>query len=446
MFETLTDKLGALLKRLRGRGVLTEADIDEALKEVRRALLEADVHFSVVKSFVESVRARAVGVSVLESLTPGLQVVKIVHETLTQLIGEKSKGIEPAATLPTLLMLVGLQGSGKTTTAAKIARFYQSKGKRVLLVAADLHRPAAVDQLRTHASTLKVPLISPDGDTHPLHVAKRGMEVGKRDFLDMVIVDTAGRHQVDTQLMDELATMKSAILPHEILFVADAMTGQIAVNVAKAFHEKLTLTGVVLTKTEGDARSGALLSIRQMTGVPVRFLGTGETLDALDVCYPDRMASRILGMGDALSLIEKAESNFTRESAQLMAQKIRSNRFTLNDFRVQMQHLKGWGSLDRMLEMIPGVGRLQKQIDASEVAKEMKQIEAIISSMTPGEREAPEVIDGSRRRRIARGSGTSVQEINRLLKQFQEAKKMMKQFSSGRKWGGGRLGMSHLMS
>jgi signal recognition particle subunit SRP54 len=433
MFETLTQKLEGLLKSLRGKGLLTEQNIDEALQGVRMSLLEADVHFSVVKGFIDRVRAKAVGVEVMKSLTPGLQVVKIVHEELTELMGKKGSGLQMSPNPPTVIMLVGLQGSGKTTTVGKLARAYQAKGLRPLLVAADLQRPAAVAQLQTHATTLKVSIVLPDGETDPLVVARRGIEQGRAQDADMVIVDTAGRLQVDEPLMDELVRMKSAISPHEILLVADAMTGQVAVNVAKGFHDRLGLTGVIFTKTEGDARSGAILSIRQMTGAPVKFIGTGEKLDALEAFHPDRMASRILGMGDALSLIEMAQENYTKDHAVQLTQKIRTDRFTLDDFSAQMKQFKNIGSIEKLLSMIPGMGRMQGQIDVNKVSGELKAVEAMISSMTRREREDPAIINGSRRLRVAKGSGTSVQEVNRLLKQFSEAKKMMKQMTAGKK-------------
>lgn len=433
MFETLTQKLDELLKSLRGRGVLTEQNIDEALRGVRMSLLEADVHFSVVKGFIDRVREKAVGVAVMKSLTPGLQVVKIVHEELTELMGKKGSGLQMAPHPPTVVMLVGLQGSGKTTTVGKLARAYQAKGLRPLLVAADLQRPAAVAQLQTHATTLKVSIVLPEGETDPLAVARRGIEQGRLQDADLVIVDTAGRLQIDEPLMDELVRMKSVVSPHEILLVADAMTGQVAVNVAKGFHERLGLTGVIFTKTEGDARSGAILSIRQMTGAPVKFIGTGEKLDALEAFYPDRMASRILGMGDALSLIEMAQENYSKEEAVQLTQKIRSDRFTLEDFSAQMKQFKNIGSIEKLFSMIPGMAKMQGQIDVNKVNGELKAVEAMISSMTRREREDPAIINGSRRLRVAKGSGTSVQEVNRLLKQFSEAKKMMKQMTAGKK-------------
>jgi signal recognition particle subunit SRP54 len=440
MLENLTKKLDTVFKNLRGKGLLTEQNIDEALKEVRLALLEADVHFKVAKSFIEAIRIKAVGKEVLESLTPGQQVVKIVWEELSSLMGEKGKGIALSSAPPTVVMLVGLQGSGKTTTAGKLARLYKREGKRVLLVAADLQRPAAVDQLQTLGRNIEVPVLLPESEKDPVVVVRRGVSQGKEQGFDLVIVDTAGRLQIDEPLMLELVRMKSQVGPHEILFVADAMTGQTAVNVAQTFHQKLGLTGIILTKTEGDARGGALLSIRSTTGSPVKFIGTGEKLDAFEPFHPDRMASRILGMGDVLSLVELAEQNYSKEQASQLAKKIRNEQFTLEDFSQQLKQLKKMGSLEKILEMIPGVKNLRSLPDQEEMEKEMKHVEAIISSMTPRERQEPGMINGSRRKRISRGSGTSVQEINRLLKQFYQAKKMLKAFSGGKK-GLGRMTM-----
>lgn len=440
MLENLTKKLDAVFKNITGKGLLTEQNIDEALKEVRLALLEADVHFKVAKSFVEGIRVKAVGKEVLESLTPGQQVVKIVWEELSSLMGDKGKGVVFSSSPPTIVMLVGLQGSGKTTTAGKLARLYKRDGKRVLLVAADLQRPAAVDQLQTLGKNIEVPVVLPGSEKDPVAVARLGVSQGKDQGFDLVIVDTAGRLQVDEPLMQELVRMKSQLAPHEILFVADAMTGQTAVNVAQTFHQKLGLTGIILTKSEGDARGGALLSIRSATGTPVKFIGTGEKLDAFELFHPDRMASRILGMGDVLSLVELAEQNYSREQASQLAKKIRNEQFTLEDFSQQLKQLKKMGSLEKILEMIPGVKNLKTLPDQDEMEKEMKHVEAIISSMTPFERQEPGIINGSRRKRISKGSGTSVQEINRLLKQFYQAKKMLKAFS-GKKKGLGRMMM-----
>ena len=441
MLENLTKKLDAVFKNITGKGLLTEQNIDEALKEVRLALLEADVHFKVAKSFVEGIRVKAVGKEVLESLTPGQQVVKIVWEELSSLMGEKGKGVVFSSSPPTVVMLVGLQGSGKTTTAGKLARLYKRDGKRVLLVAADLQRPAAVDQLQTLGKNIEVPVVLPGAEKDPVVVTRLGLAQGKEQGFDLVIVDTAGRLQVDEPLMQELVRMKSQVAPHEILFVADAMTGQTAVNVAQTFHQKLGLTGIILTKAEGDARGGALLSIRSATGTPVKFIGTGEKLDAFELFHPDRMASRILGMGDVLSLVELAEQNYSREQASQLAKKIRNEQFTLEDFSQQLKQLKKMGSLEKILEMIPGVKNLKALPDQGEMEKEMKHVEAIISSMTPDERQEPGIINGSRRKRISKGSGTSVQEINRLLKQFYQAKKMLKAFSGGKKKGLGRMMM-----
>ena len=439
MLENLTKKLDAALKNVRGRGLLTQENIEEALKEVRLALLEADVHFKVVKSFIEAVRAKAVGKEVLESLTPGQQIIKIVWEELSRLMGEKGVGIPLASALPTVVMLVGLQGSGKTTTAGKLARFYKKEGRRVLLVAADLQRPAAVDQLQTLGKNLEIPVAAPESEKDAATLIERAVARGRSEGFDLVIVDTAGRFQIDEPLMEELVQIKSKTPPNEILLVADAMTGQTAVNVAEVFHKRLGITGIILTKTEGDARGGAILSIRSMTGAPVKFIGTGEKLDAFEPFYPDRMASRILGMGDVLSLIELAERNYSKEQAQILDEKIRKEQFTLEDFSQQLKQLKKMGSLEKILEMIPGVKNLKALPDSDQMEKEMKHVEAIISSMTPRERRDPTIINGSRRKRISKGSGASVQEVNRLLKQFYQAKKMMKRLSGGRMKGFGKM-------
>ncbi len=439
MLENLTKRLDTALKSLRGKGLLTEAHVEETLKEVRLALLEADVHFRVVKSFIESIRAKAVGREILESLTPGQQVIKVVWEELTRLMGEKGGGLTLASQPPTIILLVGLQGSGKTTTTAKLAKLYKDQGKKVLLVAADLQRPAAVDQLQILGKTVGVPVASPTVEKDPVEVISKGVRQGTEQDADLVLIDTAGRLQIDESLMEELVRVKSAVSPHEILLVADAMTGQAAVNVAETFHQKLALTGVILTKTEGDARGGAILSIRAVTGAPIRFIGTGEKLDAFEIFHPDRIASRILGMGDVLSLIELAEQNYSREQAEALGKKLRSDQFTLEDFRQQIKQVKKMGSLEKILEMIPGVKGLNVLPDQGDVEKEMRRIEAIICSMTSRERRDPGVINGNMRKRIAKGSGTSVQEVNRLLKQFFEAKKMMKLLSGAKRKGLGRM-------
>ncbi|NOY83222.1 MAG: signal recognition particle protein [Nitrospirae bacterium] len=435
MLENITKRLDKLFKKIRGRGLLTEENIDETLREVRLALLESDVHFKVAKNFCEAVRKKAVGKAVLESLTPGQQVVKIVSEELTELMGGQSKGLALADLPPTVVMLVGLQGSGKTTTAGKLALFFKKKDKRVLLVAADLQRPAAVDQLQTLGKSIEVSVVSPDAETNPVAAAEKGIEYGRVHGFDVVILDTAGRIEVDEALMAELSDMKVAVKPDEILLVADAMTGQTAVNVAETFHQKLVLTGVVLTKTEGDARGGAILSIRAVTGAPVRFIGTGEKLDALELFHPDRMASRILGMGDVLSLVELAQEKTDLAEAALLEQKIRKDQFTLDDFSAQLNQMKKMGGAAKLMQMIPGMQRMKAIPDQAKIEREMKSVQAMISSMTRRERREPGIITGSRRKRISRGSGTSVQALNRLLKQFYQAKKMMKRMSSGKRMG-----------
>lgn len=441
MLENLTKRLDAVLLNVRGKGLLTAEHVDEALKEVRLAFLEADVHFKVVKTFIEAIRAKAIGKEVLESLSPGQQIVKIVSEELTQLLGEQGGGFSLASKPPTIVLLVGLQGSGKTTTAGKLGRFYKREGRRVLLVAADLQRPAAIEQLQTLGKNIEVAVVAPVAEKDPLPLIERGIAQGRAEGCDLIIIDTAGRLQIDERLMDELVRIKSKISPHEILLVADAMTGQTAVNVAEAFHKKLDLTGIVLTKTEGDARGGALLSIRSITGAAVKFIGTGEKLDAFEPFYPDRMASRILGMGDVLSLIEMAEKNYSREQAESLAKKVRSDQFTLADFGQQLKQIKKLGSFEKIIEMIPGMRNVKALPDQGQMEKEMKQVEAIISSMTPEERRDPGIINGSRRKRISKGSGSTPQDINRLLKQFYEAKKMMKLFSGAKRKGLGKMSM-----
>ncbi|MFQ5579523.1 MAG: signal recognition particle protein [Nitrospiria bacterium] len=439
MLENLTKKLDAIFKKIRGRGLLTDKNIDEALREVRLALLEADVHFKVAKSFIESVRVKAVGKEILEGLAPGQQVVKVVWEELSRLMGEKGENIALSPKPPTLVMLVGLQGSGKTTTAGKLARRFKRDGKRVLLVAGDLHRLAAVSQLQTLGKGLDVPVMEPGGEKDPVSVIKKGAVRGSAEGFDVVIFDTAGRLQVDEALMAELVQMKSGISPDEIIFVADAMTGQTAVNVARKFHQDLGLTGIILTKAEGDARGGALLSIRSVTGAPIKFIGTGEKLEDLEPFHPDRMASRILGMGDVLSLVELAEESYSKEQAEILEKKIRKEEFTLEDFALQVKQMKKIGGMEKIMDMIPGAKNLKSLPDQSKIEREMKHVEAIISSMTCKERRSPSIINGNRRKRISRGSGTSVQEINRLLKQFYQAKKMLKRMSSGKMKGLGQM-------
>jgi len=435
MFEGFSKKLETVLQRFRSRGGLGSEEVDLALKEIRLALLEADVHFKVVKSFIESVRIRAVGAEVSESLTPGQQVIKIVWEELSNLMGQKGAIPLPVRETPEIVMLVGLQGAGKTTTVGKLGAFYKKQGKRVLLVAADLKRAAAVDQLQSLGKKIDVSVLIPLPNEHPVALVKRAVHFAKEKAYDKLLIDTAGRLQIDDAMMEELVEMKTSASPHEIWLVADAMTGQVAVNLADLFHKKLSLTGAILTKTEGDARGGAVLSIRSVTQVPIQFIGTGEQIEALEPFYPDRIASRILGMGDVLSLIELTEQNYSKEHAQQLQKKVRSNQFTLEDFRDQMKQMKKMGGLEKILEMIPGIKKVKP--DMEQLGKEMKGIEAILSSMTAQERQDPGIINASRRKRIAKGSGTTIQEINRLTKQFYEAKKMLKRFSGGKKFGFG---------
>jgi signal recognition particle subunit SRP54 len=428
MFDSLTDRLGDVFTSLRGRGRLSEKDIDQALREVRLALLEADVNVSVVKGFLSRVKARAVGEEVSKSLTPGQQVIKIVHEELVATLGAETmplaKGRPPSAVL-----MVGLQGSGKTTTAAKLARLLKAQGKKVMLVAADLQRPAAIDQLETLGGRIEVPVFA-DRKTKPVRLVKAAMKEALKTGRDVVIVDTAGRLQIDAELMSELTEIRKAVEPDEVLLVVDAMTGQDAVNVATGFQERVGLTGLVLSKLDGDARGGAAISVREVTGAPVKFAGVGERLDDLEVFHPDRMASRILGMGDVMTLIEKAEATFDEAEAEKTARKLQKGDFTLEDFLTQFQSMKRMGPLKDILAMLPGSGSLMRDVDVDD--RDVRRVEAIIQSMTPEERRNPKVIGGSRKRRIASGSGTRPQDVNRLLKQFAEAQKMMKTLAGGR--------------
>jgi len=434
VFSGLGEKLQATLKKLRGKGKLTEKDVTEALREVRMALLEADVNLKVVKDFVNAVKERAVGADVLESLTPGQQIVKIVHEELMKLLGGSTSRIAIASKPPTVLMLVGLQGAGKTTHAGKLALSLRKSGRHPLLVACDVYRPAAIEQLQVLGRQLDIPVFSLPGNTNPVEIARQGKEAAMRQGRDLVIIDTAGRLHIDEKLMQELKDIKSAVVPHEILLVVDAMTGQDAVNVAESFNSALGIDGVIVTKLDGDTRGGAALSIKAVTGKPIKFAGMGEKLDTLEVFHPDRMASRILGMGDVLSLIEKAEQAYDKKKAEELEKKMRTQSFTLEDFLDQLQQVRNMGPLDQVLGMIPGFAANKHLKDFQPDEKELKHIEAIIYSMTPNERRKPDTIDGSRRKRIAAGSGTSVQEVNRLLKQFEQARKMMKSLSEmGRK-------------
>ncbi|MGE0684750.1 MAG: signal recognition particle protein [Candidatus Binatia bacterium] len=443
MFESLGEKLDAVFRRLRGHGTLTEKNIEEALREVRLALLEADVNFRVVKDFVERVKSQALGQEVLASLSPGQQVVKIVHNELVELLGGTRAELDLAAPPPVVLMLVGLNGSGKTTSAGKLARYLKLELKRSpYLIPADTYRPAAIDQLRIIASDIGVavhPTPTDGSATDPVAVAKEGLEAARRQGHDIAIIDTAGRLQIDEELMAELERLKAAARPHQILLVADAMTGQEAVNVATGFHSRLGLNGVILTKVEGDARGGAALSLRTITGKPILFIGIGEKLDAFEPFYPDRAASRILGMGDVLSLIEKAEKVYDQKQAEILEKKLRKNQFTLEDFYDQMRMLKKMGSMTDLIGMLPGGKKLMQGADMTAAEKEFKHIEAIICSMTKEERKKPEILNGSRRKRIATGSGTSVAEVNRFLKQYLEAKKMMRKMTQ---MGMGKMGRS----
>ncbi|WP_069649680.1 signal recognition particle protein [Caloranaerobacter ferrireducens] len=425
IFESLAEKLQKTLGKLKSKGKLSEKDVNDAMREVKLALLEADVNFRVVKKFINNVKERAVGHEVMESLTPGQQVIKIVSDELTKLMGETQSKIEFASSPPTIIMLCGLQGAGKTTTSGKLGGLLKKNGKSPLLVACDVYRPAAIKQLQVVGSSIGVPVFSMGDKQDPVNIAKAAIEYGKKNGNDVIIIDTAGRLHIDEDLMDELENIKDEVKPHEILLVVDAMTGQDAVTVAKTFDDRLGINGVILTKLDGDARGGAALSIRAVTQKPIKFVCMGEKLDQIEPFHPDRMASRILGMGDVLSLIEKAQASLDAKKAIELEKKLRSQQFTFEDFLEQLQQMKNLGPLDQILEMIPGMGSKQlKNLKVDE--KELVKIEAIIQSMTKEERQNPSIIDGSRRKRIAKGSGTSIQDVNRLLKQFKETKKMLK--------------------
>lgn len=444
IFESLSDRLQATFKKLRGHGKLTEDDVNEAMREVRMALLEADVNFKVVKQFIKTVKERAIGQDILETLTPAQVVIKIVDEELTKLMGGTQSRINMSPKPPTIIMMVGLQGAGKTTSAGKLGLALKKQGKRPLLVAADIYRPAAITQLQVLGKQLDIPVFSMEQGTDAVTIAKNSIGYSQSHACDVVIIDTAGRLQIDEKLMQELRDIKSEVHPHEILLVVDAMTGQESVNVAQAFNDALGLDGVVMTKLDGDARGGAALSVKAVTGVPIKFIGLGEKLEPLEPFHPDRMASRILGMGDVLSLVEKAQATFDMEEAKKMEKKLRKDEFTLDDFLAQMQQVKKLGSLDNILGLIPGMGGLKKQLAGQDIdldGKEMRQIEAIIKSMTPKERANITIINGSRRKRIAMGSGTRVQDVNKLLKQFGEMKKMMKKMKKMQK---GKKGLPNL--
>ena len=429
-FESLTEKLAATFKRLRGKGRLSESDVKQAMKEIKMALLEADVNFKVVKNFIASVSERAVGTDVMESLTPAQMIVKIVNEELTALMGGGDSKLKISSTPPTVVMLVGLQGAGKTTNGAKLAGLMKKQGKRPLLVACDIYRPAAIQQLEVVGGQLDLPVFQM-GQANPVDIAKAAVEHARRHGNDMVFLDTAGRLHVDEQLMDELRSIKAAVSPTEILLVVDAMIGQDAVTAAKAFDDALDIDGVMLTKLDGDARGGAALSIRAVTGKPIKFAGTGEKLDNIEVFHPDRMASRILGMGDVLSLIEKAEQTLDAKKAAEQLERMRKNKFTLSDFYDQLTQLKNMGDLQDIASMIPGMGG--KKMDLTVDEKGLARTEAIIQSMTPYERENPSVLNSSRKKRIAAGSGTQVVDVNRLLKQFESIQQLTRQFSNPKK-------------
>ncbi|MBB6449325.1 signal recognition particle subunit SRP54 [Geomicrobium halophilum] len=443
-FEGLAERLQETMSKIKGKGKVSEADVKTMAREVRLALLEADVNFKVVKQFVNRVKERAVGQEVMKSLTPGQQVIKVVNEELTDLMGREESKLEQAEKPPTVIMMVGLQGSGKTTTAAKLANYLRKeKNRNPMLVAADVYRPAAIDQLNTLGKQLNMPVYSQGTEANPVDIVREGVEQAKAENHDYVLLDTAGRLHVDETLMEELQGMKDAVQPDEVLLVVDAMTGQDAVNVAEHFNEQLSISGVVLTKLDGDTRGGAALSIRAVTEKPIKFAGMGEKIDQLETFHPERMASRILGMGDVLSLIEKAQTNVDEERAKELEKKMRNADISFDDFLEQLEQVKSMGPLEDILGMIPGAGKMKglknMQVDESQIGR----VEAIVRSMTKAEKQDPKLMNASRKRRIAKGSGTTVQDVNKLLKQFEDMKKMMKQMSSmnGKKKGKGKGGM-----
>ena len=438
MFESLTDKLQKVFDGLSSRGKLSEADVDAAIREVRLALLEADVNYKVVKDFVARVKERAIGVEVMKSLTPAQQVVKIVNDELVHLLGEPAR-LDLSGPIPHVVMLVGLQGSGKTTTGAKLALTLRKAGQRPLLVAADTYRPAAIHQLEVLGKQLDIPVHSEGDKVPPPTICSNAVRHAKESAYTVVILDTAGRLQINEEMMQELDEIKRLTAPQEILLVADSMTGQQAVNVAKAFHERLGVTGLILTKVDGDARGGAAISMREVTGVPIKYLGVGEKTDALEVFHPDRMASQILGMGDVLTLIERAQENMDQEKSLSSAKRLMKGEFDLEDFQQQMQQVRKIGPLSQLMDMIPGFNKLSKEMEPDVTDQQMKRIEAIINSMTREERRHPDIINANRKRRIARGSGTDVQDINELLSQFKQIKRMMKQMADSGKQRKGRF-------
>ena len=427
-FEGLANRLQQVFGKLKGRGKLSEDDVNEALREVRLALLEADVNFKVVKDFIAKVKEQAIGQEVMKSFTPGMVVVDIVNKQLTELMGGTQSKLAHANKPPTVIMMVGLQGAGKTTTSGKLAKLLQKMNHKPLLVAGDIYRPAAIKQLQVLGGQIGVPIFTLGDQTSPVDIAKGGLAYAKENHLDYVIIDTAGRLHIDEALMEELKQIRETVKPDETLLVVDAMTGQDAVNVADSFHKQMELTGVVLTKLDGDTRGGAALSVKAVTGCPIKFAAMGEKVDALEPFHPERMASRILGMGDMLSLIEKAQSNIDAERAAELERKMRKAEFTFEDFLDQMEQIKKMGPLDQLLDMMPGMGKMKGNMKVDE--RQMARVEAIVKSMTKQEKRQPEILNANRRKRIALGSGTTIQDVNRLLKQFEDMKKMMKQFSS----------------
>ncbi len=432
MFDGLTERLAKTVKNLRGQGRLTEDNIKDTLREVRMALLEADVALPVVKAFIEHVRARAIGKEVLESITPGQALIKIVNDELVSMMGETNDGLNLNVQPPAVILMAGLQGSGKTTSVAKLARLLKQQKKSVLVTSADIYRPAAIEQLATLAKEVDVEFFPSDSSQDPVDIGRNAIDYARKHYIDVVIVDTAGRLHIDNEMMGEIKRLHQAIKPIETLFVVDSMTGQDAANTAKAFNEALELTGVILTKTDGDARGGAALSIRQITGKPIKFMGVGEKVDALEIFHPDRLASRILGMGDILSLVEEAQQKVDHKKAARLAKKIKKGKnFDLDDFRDQILQMKKMGNLSGLMDKLPGVSDVPEQVKKQVNDNELVKIEAMINSMTPVERQRPELIKGSRKKRIVAGSGTQIQDLNRLLKQFKQMQKMMKKFSKG---------------
>lgn len=430
MFEEITQKFELLFKKIRGQARITESNIAETMREVKRVLLEADVNYKVVKEFTEKVQQRAIGQEVLRSITPGQMLIKIIYDELVKLMGSTRSDIKFSPIPPTVIMVVGLQGSGKTTFCAKLANHLKHKGRHPLLVAGDIHRPAAIEQLKQLGEQIQVPVFSIDSNTDAVQIAINSIDFARKNYRDVVIIDTAGRMHIDEEMMREVEKIKDAVKPHEILFVVDSMTGQEAVEVAKEFNERLNFDGVVLTKLDGDARGGAALSIKAVVNKPIKFVSVGEKLDALEPFYPDRMASRILGMGDIVTLVEKAQKQVDEEKAKKLEEKLKKNQFTLEDFRDQIREIRKMGPLKEILSMIPGVGSALRNVDVDE--KELVKIEAIINSMTPEERRKPQIINASRKRRIAMGSGTTVQDVNQLLRQFEEMQKLLKQLNRGK--------------